>query len=104
VGKVISKPIQVEIPTGRDVVLVVEGTPVVYIRHNETSERYAGRPKEYYVTHEYVASGITLKVEDSYLHKYVGSCANTMALEVDELTMNGIVSAINNRYHTQKGN
>ena len=101
-GKVISKPIEIEIPTGRDIVLVVEGKPVVYIRHDETRDA-RGHNGESYVRHDYVACGIARVDKEAWIHEYVGSCANTMCLEVAELTIDGVVDAINDRYYTKKG-
>ena len=101
-GKVIAAPVEVKISTGRDVVLVVDGVPVVYIRHKETREAFAGlNPKDGYIKHEYVACGIT-HTRDSWEHEYVGSCGTTLALEVKELNMLDVMDAIHERYNSNK--
>jgi hypothetical protein len=100
-GAVITKPVVVEVPTGRDIILVVEGKPVVYIRHNETRE---GKDLlgASYAKHEYVGMGITVKNDDNYNYQFVGECANTMALEIAEQTIDGVVDGIYNRYYAKK--
>lgn len=100
-GAVIAKPTVIEVPTGRDIVLVVEGKPVVLIRHNETRESTDSHGAVY-TKHEYVGMGITVRDEHGFNHQFVGECANTMALEVKEQTIDGVVDGIHNRYYAKK--
>ena len=101
-GAVITKPVVVEVPTGRDIILVVEGKPVVFIRHNETRES-SDAFGERYTKHEYVGMGITVKGAESFNYRFVGECANTMALQITEQTVDSVLDGIHNRYYAKKG-
>ena len=97
-GAVITKPVVVEVPTGRDIIVVVEGKPVIVLRHKETRES-TDLHGSTYAKHEYVGMGLSIREPNNYNYQYVGECANTLSLPINEQTIDGVVAGIQERYY-----
>lgn len=90
-----TEPQVIEVEAGRDIVITVEGVPVVYLR-SEGVMKQSTYDGDEYDSHKYVGSGIYERRGD-YLTKFLGSCSNTGGLYVPEATVEATVETIKAR-------
>lgn len=93
-------PALFEISAGRDVILTVNGKPVVYLKASEVRTRTAFM-KEDYDYHEYCGMGITVKNRVGLAHEYVSGCATTENLQVEFNSVTDVTKAAADRYQIQ---
>ena len=94
-------PQVIEAQAGRDVILVVDGIPVVYLQAERVTKRthtYGAGLRGTHNRYEYCGMGLTLSSNNFYDHLYISGCATTLALEVDDLTVEAVNKAIAKRY------
>lgn len=97
----LNAPQIIEAEAGRNIVIVVDGKPVVFLRADKVRERsYAigDRAYQYYNSYEFCGMGVTLRDKTGWNDQYVSGCATTMALEVNELTTDAVIEAATQRY------
>lgn len=92
-GATITQPAVVDVKAGQGIVLTVDGKPVAYIHALRNYEGSHGT-----MNYEFVGMGVNERLPDGYSHAYHGSLATTLALEVDEHTVDAVVYQAAQRY------
>lgn len=94
---VTTTPAVVDVKRGQHIIITVEGVPAIFIKSDgiRTMSGY-GEDFDHY---EFVAMGLSERPNPrKYDNKYISSCANTLNLEVTELTPEAITYAAAQRY------
>ena len=94
---VTTTPAVVDVKRGQHIIVTVEGVPAIFIK-SDGVRPMSGYGDEF-DHYEFVAMGLSERPNpQSYRNKYISSCANTLNLEVTELTTDAITSAAAQRY------
>lgn len=85
----------IEIEAGKDVILTINGEPVIYLHAKEVGTRKAFGGDNIHPHYDFCASGITLQPNpDLWFRENRSSCSVTASLEIKELSPLGIETAL----------
>jgi hypothetical protein len=98
--KKVSAPAVIEVPPFQDLILTVNGKPVVILRSDGVQFGSVYDEAELYEKHQYCGMGISLQENNLSFHrKYVSGCSTTMSLNVEKQDVETIKTQIQERYN-----
>lgn len=94
----LTTPAVVDVKRGQHIIVTVEGVPAIFIKSSNIRmfHPFEGDSFEHY---EFVAMGLSLrKNPNSFELQFRSSCANTLNLEVTDLTTDAVTDGATKRY------
>jgi hypothetical protein len=100
--KKVSAPAVIEVPPFQDLILTVNGQPVVILRSDGVQFGSFYNDVEVYEKHQYCGMGISVQQSNSsFNRKYVGSCSTTMSLDIEKQDVETIKTQLQERYNIE---